>query len=875
MARKLARPRQQQQQRKRRPDTIAAPGGTDSPAYRHIHMRGLGKAPAKFGSRGYKTEKDVDPVPDRAAHAKLLLRELDVAVGKIDDFMSEQEDIGIPASKRGMSLTVLGRPGIELRTGDGRPASPRGLKVLNVRRADAAAAATGETNGGPDQATFFVTKSTVAKLQDNLDAYGRWGSLPPANERQSKEKKPDNYWLFETGASIRETSLRDLWTDDVETFPKGKKETRWEVWLQASLQEFFLEAAGRLGLKTYGGPSEFVETVVQSIVATPQDLQRLVHQSAAVVELRSASSFSSGFFNLDPEDRKFAASEMARRIVRAPDDAPKVVILDTGVNRENVLLRSSLAAAECKTVKQSWGTDDHSGHGTKMAGLALFGDLEEVATRPGPIALETALESVVVSAPRPDGDVPARYALQRAVAIVEKKKARRIFCLAQTAPGEAENGRPSSTSAVLDQLAYNDGVATRLFCAAVGNVPHSLQEPYQLADYESRNVRFGIQSPAQAVNALSVGAVSLKADDGSSGTVVAPQGDLMPSSRTAARWLPPRTHKPDIMMEGGNFLVDDDGFFCRASKRHFVLTTSRDAPGRPLAVSGETSTATALAAGLAARLSARYPNYRMETIRGLMVHAARWTPAMLDHLDRLESEGRKDAWDEIRTRFGWGVPDPVRLFASAGNAMTMIVEDELRPYHRPTKDGKVQSISLKEMKYFRLPWPTDALAELGNTEVSMRCTLSYFVEPDPQAVTRDKLDRYHSCRLKFDFKQYGETHANAQARVNALVEDEDPATNASNEGWLFAQRSMGTLVQDEWRGQAYRLAERSGVSVLPIRGWWGELVKIKNWMRPARFSLIVSIAVPAGVDIYSEVAIRAPAENLVESGPQRTRLLTT
>lgn len=863
------------QRQQRRQDGSAASPGPDTRLLRHIHIRGLGTAPAEFGGKGFSKTPALEPIADRAAHAKLLLRELEAAVDKMGDFMAEQEEIGIPANKRGMPMTVVGRPNVELQIGEGRPASTRGLKVLNVRRADAAAA--DGSNSGPDQATFFVTKTSVDALHKGLDAYGEWDlrDPSPSNEQKGKEKKPDYFRLFESGASIKETTLRDLWTDDVDAFPKQRKEWKWEVWTQASLQEYFEEAARRLGLRLFGGPSEFIETVVQSIVATPQDLQRLVRRSAAIVELRSASSFSSGFFNLDPEERAFAADEMARRIVLPPDDAPRVVVLDTGVNRSNVLLRSTLAASDCKTVVSSWGTADHSGHGTKMAGLAQFGDLEAVATRPGPIELDTALESVVVSAPERGDDVPTRYALQRAVRILEKKKARRVYCLAQTAPGESENGRPSSTSAVLDQLAYNDGVSTRLFCAAVGNVPHSVEQPYQLDDYVSRNVRFGIQSPAQAVNALSVGAVSLKQDDGT-GTVVAPPGDLMPSSRTACTWPAPRPNKPDIVMEGGNFLVDDDGIYCRASRRHFVLTTSRDAPGRPLAMSGETSTATALAAGLAARLFAKYPNYRMETIRGLMVHAARWTPAMLEHLDRLKSEGSRNAWEEIISRFGWGVPDQARLFNSTANATTLIIEDEMRPFHRPIRKGKVQGVGLKEMKYFRLPWPIDALADLGSTEVRMRCTLSYFIEPDPQAVTRDKHDRYHSFRLKFDVKQYGESDTNAQARVNALVDDPDPASNASNDGWLVAQRgTLSTLVQDEWRGPAYRLAHRSGVSVLPIHGWWSDLTSVKNWQRSVRFSLIVSIDLPADaqVDIYREIASRVPNELLVEASLSRSKAL--
>ena len=841
--------------------------------YRHIHIRGLGQASKNFRAPGGGPERHVKPITNRAAHAQLLKRELDEATGKIEAFLSEQNELGIPAPQRGMPMTILGRPNVDLQIGTGRPSAKQGLKVLNVRRSDAAKVE--GDNEGPDQATFFVTKNSLNGLRRNLDQYSEWQPDPghevgfneDEDEDDSKSgRRPTNFWLFESGAAIRETTLRDLWTDDVDDFPKDRTKVRWEVWTQVSLQKFFLEAAEKLGVKSFGRPTEFVETVVQSVIASPQDLQKLVRQSAAVVELRSASAFSSGFFNLEPGERMIAIDAIEKRIVWPPTDAPKVTILDTGVNRNNALLKKSLAASDCKAVEKGWDVSDHSGHGTKMAGLALFGDLEKVVQKPGPIVLETSLESIVVAAPAPPGDVPARDALKRAVDLVEKKPHRRVFCLAQTATGEAEDGRPTSTSAVLDNLAYNDGDATRLFCAAVGNVPHTVEQPYQLADYESRNVRFGIQSPAQAVNALAVGAVSMK--DHGDEDLVAPVGDLMPSSRTACSWRRPRASKPDIMMEGGNFIVDDDGIFCRPSRKHFVLTTSNDAPARPLAMSGQTSTATALAAGLAARLAARYPNYRMETIRGLMVHSARWTRVMLDHAERLKSEGRKDTevWESIIDRYGWGVPDEGRLFNSGSNALTMVMEDRLQPYERQQKNGKLQAIRLKEMKYFKLPWPSTILKDLDRTEVRMRCTLSYFVEPDPHAVTRDRIERYHSYRLKFDVKKFGESDQRAQARMNLLAEESGPSAKGPEEGWLMADRSMGTIVQDDWTGPAYRLADKAGISVVPIRGWWGDMANIDNYTRPARFSLIVSIQTPAedGRDIVAEALLRVPANLLVE-----------
>lgn len=835
--------------------------------YRHIHLRGLGKEPTNFRARGRGETKRPPAVDDRAAHAEVLRRQLEASVADIQAAMALQKADGVPVNKRGTAITISSRPAVALDVGKKRSTSP-GLKLLNLRRAledeDAVA--------HPEQATFFVSNKSLETLRKNIDTYGEWEEDPSAGEGSNEEEedeednsKPANFWLFESGATIRSSTLRDYWTDRIELFPRKKTKTEWEVWTRPGFEKSFSTAAERLGIESVGMPTEFVETVVRNVSATPQQLESLVRSSAAVVELRSASTFVSDFYDMEPEIRSRAVADIASRISGPPLGAPRVTILDTGVNRSHPLLAGSLPLARCYTLRESWGATDSRGHGTKMAGIAQFGDLQDVTSSSAPLVLETALESVVVTSPTPPGDIPARDALGRAVALVEKDPHRRVFCLAQTAHGETEDGRPTSTSAVLDQLAYGDGEATRLFCAAVGNVPHSPLEPYQVADYADRNERFGIQSPAQALNALSVGAVSLK-DHGWS-RLVAPVGDLMPTSRTAGSWVRPHASKPDIVMEGGNFSVDDGGLYSRPSEEHMVLTTSRLAPATPLATSGETSTATALAAGLAARLAARYPMYRMETIRGLLVHSAEWTPAMLQQASRLREAGAnaQTAANLLLDRYGWGVPNEQRLFSSASNALTMIVEDDLQPYERLLKGGKLSPIRLKEMKYFKLPWPEDVLRGLAATQVEMRCTLSYFVEPDPHAASRGRAtDRYASHRLKFDVQRNGESDSRAQLRNNELASGDMVQSPGSDSGWTLSSRSKGTLVHDVWRGPAYELAGRSGISVVPMRGWWGDMPSQDRYERRINYSLIVSIRTPsdAGGDLFAEVLPKIPADLL-------------
>lgn len=841
--------------------------------YRHLLFRGLGETSRRFRAPGGGSAKAVPPVEDRSGHAAVLRSNLDSAVADMDAYLAAQDDEGVKASERGIPVTVMARPKIALDVGNAR-STTRGLKLFNVRRVPEDVRSLGEN---VDQATFFVTKSVLKSLRENLDRYAEWTDDEDGHAAQSDEhedgeadRKPRNFRLFESGASIRTTTLRDLWTDALERYPRSIARTKWEVWTRKGFQDSFTNAIGRLGLEQIGRPTEFVEVVVRNIVASPEELQRVVQGSAAVVELRSASSFVADFFDLMPEQKAKTVEEIARRVLPAWPGAPRVALLDTGVNRAHPLLDGSLPSARCHTVEPAWGSTDKQGHGTKMAGLALYGDLEIAANSTSPIALQAALESVVVTAPQAPGDIPARDAMQRAVEMVEEETHPRIFCLAQTAQGEADDGRPTSTSAVLDKLAYGDGISTRLFCAAVGNVRRTATEPYLVADYADRNASHGIESPAQALNALSVGAVSLKEHGNAS--LLAPVGDLMPTSRTAASWRGSHAFKPDIVMEGGNFYVDDPGLYAHPSPDHLVMTTSREAPANPLAMCCETSAATALASGLGARLMNRYPTYRMETVRGLIVHSAEWTPIMIEHQKALVRSGLSEveAWRAILDRFGWGVPNEQRLFSSASNALTLIAEDELYPYERPTKNGALQPVRLRQMKYFRLPWPSDVLRALGSTPTELRCTLSYFVEPDPHAASRDRAnERYASHRLKIDVKRFGEGHGRAQSRFNIHAPDDGPAASpvpAQDEGWLLSGSvQRGTLVQDVWRGPAFRLAERDGVSIAPIRGWWGDMTDLDNHERPVRFSLIVSIRTPeTGGDLMVDVTNRIPAGVLID-----------
>lgn len=832
--------------------------------HRHIIVHGIGHASENFQPHGGGSNRAPSAIENRAAHAGRLRGDLADLSGSLREARIEQAATGVPVGKRGLTVAVTSREGEELVTGTSRRATSTGMQLLNVQRR-----AKVEDNRGRDRAIYFLTGSAIESLGKSLAAYERWTA--DGDDRRNEEfdpdtgdsiKRPRNFWLFESADEFRRATIEDLWTDTLENFPGGRGEAEWEIWVRAPMVDAFETAVDELGIETSGRRSEFVDIMVYNVIATKVALDRLIGSSAAVVELRGASSFIAEHADLPPPARLAQYQAIASRVVPAPPASPWVTLLDTGVNRENALISPALPAERCRAVARAWNALDPDGHGTKMAGVALYGDLASVAGGTDAVRLDIGLESVAVFNPGSPVRIPARDAIARGVRAAEAEdEHRRVYCLAATAVGEPEDGRPTSTSSTLDKLAFNDRRNTRLFCVAVGNVETSATAPYLVSSYATLNGDHGIQSPAQALNVLSVGALTHKCTGPSP---LADTGGLSPRSRTAQPWrFRPKHHKPDIVMEGGNHGIDPDGRTSRPHAPDMIATTSNDPTRRPITFTGDTSAACAAASRLAGRVLARYPAMRPETVRGLLVHCAEWTDVMHARRQDLINAGATEEEATLATLdcFGWGVPDEERVFWSADNVLTLIAQDTLRPF----KQDEGRGVTLKEMKSFRLPWPDHALGALGSTWVEMRCTLSYFIEPDLHSAGLQRPQLYASHGLSFDFQRFEESEARAERRVNRAVFASE--SSAADNGWALGwrKRNRGTLHHDVWRGPAYQLVGRRLLNVAPSRGWWATNAETSPANVSVPFSLIVSIRTPEITnDLVSEVRALVPASALVD-----------
>ncbi|HBR3065895.1 TPA: S8 family peptidase, partial [Klebsiella pneumoniae] len=366
-----------------------------------------------------------------------------------------------------------------------------------------------------------------------------------------------------------------------------------------------------------------------------------------------------------------------------------------------------------------------------------------------------------------------------------------------------------------------------------------------------------IHDPGQSWNALTVGAFTDKVELNEPEFIpVADQGALSPFTTTSMGWEPVWPFKPDVVFEGGNAAANTEFVDNFASLE--LLTTSASSH-RQFWTTNATSAASALCARMAARLMAQYPEYRPETIRALITHSAQWTPAML----RMYPARNKSGFAQLIRHCGWGSPDVERALWSVKNSLTLVAEDSLYPY-RKTRDG----IKTRDLNLHALPWPLEQLQELQDTQVELRVTLSYFIEPNPSA--RGSSSRYHypSHRLRFAMKRQTESLDEFKTRINAAAESEESehGTTGNDDNWSLGatQRHKGSLHQDIWRGAAAELASCGYLAVYPAQGWWRTRGALQRFDSEAKYSLVVSIHAPeADVDLYA--AVETLVENMVEN----------
>ena len=872
----------------------------------HFLLEGVTRTEAfRPGGRGSRKKiRELDRVPHGAS-----LR------SQLRDVRSHSESASIAQLHAGASedfgtqVEFESFPGVELAF-QKLSRNSSGIELLNVR-----------VEGTSDEG--HLTRATVFVPDGKLDHFERLVREYLERKEDILGRPRDNQRIIDAIRSIRAASLRALWTD-TEEFPDNEEGPLWwEVWLpvrsdrQRVLSAFRnrVDAIGE-GLPALGqgvalvpepppasedsggsmlaavvpmssgedgdrrmrvslGDLHFPERSVVLVRATVSQMEQSLMVLNSIAELRRPRETAEFFVDLRVNEQAEWLDDLVLRSQYPSEDAevPYVCILDTGVNRGHKLIEPALASGDQHTVQPGWGTADVDGHGTGMAGLALAGDMTNLVLGSGPVCYSHRLESVKLLPRRGSnhGDPQHHgYLTEQAVYTPEisAPDRLRVFGMAVTSKDSSDRGRPSAWSAAIDSLAADvpeNGERPRLIVLSAGNI----EDNESWRDYPYSNETDGIHDPAQAWNALTVGAYTeltdISEDVFGGHSAIAPKGDLSPFSTTSLVWDPRWPMKPDVVLEGGNAAMSPNG---PIEMESLSLLTSYYQPNLRLFTHfNATSAATALASRLAAQVMAEYPSIWPETVRALIVHSAEWTDGMRESC--LPKSGRvtKAHYGRLIRKCGFGVPDLDRALWSLSNSLTMLIQDRLRPFQR---EGS-KNPTFQDMNLHSLPWPVSVLESLGEVPVEMRVTLSYFIEPNPSARGTDQPYRYESHGLRFDVRRPHETVDDFHARINLAAREEEGGRQQRSDGelaWLIGkqQRHRGSLHGDIWLGTAAELASLGYVAVYPTSGWWRTRPALERYDKSARYALVVSIAAPeTDIDLYAEVASQISAQVEIET----------
>lgn len=542
---------------------------------------------------------------NRARHGGGLRKQLAAVETELARRRGRTVPAGVEAPK-GFYLEFESPPGFDLKF-ESLEDARSGLELMFVRRV-----------GKRQLATVYVPEGKITFFIKRIEEYLTKNTKP---SQAAPEGNPKNRLLVESIAEIRVAVAESFWTDDVSALPERDAVVWWEVWLRGegdSALQRFRAYAKAMKLEVSERHLSFPDRTVVLARSSLEQIAGSLEFLDTLAELRAPTDIGSFFTRLQPKEQAGWTNNLAQRTTWPSKDAVAVCILDTGVNRGHPLLENVLAEDDMHACHPKWGTSDHDGHGTAMAGIATYGDLRGLLASKGPVRLDHRIESAKILPPPPGSNRKELYGAVTAEGIARAEIAAparlRVISMAITSTEDVDGGQPSAWSAEVDKLCVGTDGERRLFFVSAGNL-----EANAGLDYRDRNETESIHDPAQAWNALTVGAYTKLAQfdevSHSGWTPVAAEGDLSPTSTTSCVWKGQWPVKPDIVMEGGNMVASRSGREADFTDSLSVLSTFHAPHVRSFCATGDTSAATAAAARLAAIVRAQYPERWPETIR--------------------------------------------------------------------------------------------------------------------------------------------------------------------------------------------------------------------------------------------------------------------
>lgn len=525
-----------------------------------------------------------------------------------------------------------------------------------------------------------------------------------------------------------------------------------------------------------------------------------------------------------------------------PDaEAPRIAVLDAGLVTGQPLLAPAVGHAQGYVLPHRSPDDADSWHGTSVAGLALYGDIE-AAIASGEFVPSLFLVSGRVF--NNDGDDQTEFvenAVERAVRDLHAGFGCRVFNLSYGDLNKVfAGGHVRGLAYTLDRLTRELGV---VFVVSTGNLsPDSLPDDplASFPDYLLEDCA-RLVDPATALNTVTVG--GLARHEATRGQQQRPElVEDRPIARTGHPFPLTRSGptingaiKPDFVEHAGNLAV------VRLTRRTthrglgVVTTNGAFAGGHAFREELGTSFAAPAVAHRAAKLLRRVPDASHNLLRALLGTHASWPEPSVPLLNpNNNAEGR----EKLTRLLGYGCINDGALEQSLDNVVTLICEEQIGNDH---------------CQFYAVPIP-DEFWDGGRRTREVTIALAY-----SPVVRTTRLD-YRMTKLKFSLVVANNLDQVAAAFQHNRDEGMREHTNAR---WLSGEaRQAGTLQVSRWtfkqrpKGQLFIVVTRQDAP-------WSTVNE-----DPEPYALCVSIADRANVQSHLYAQIHALIRARVE---QRAR----
>lgn len=530
-----------------------------------------------------------------------------------------------------------------------------------------------------------------------------------------------------------------------------------------------------------------------------------------------------------------------------PEGAPGVCVIDSGITSAHPLLAPAVGEA---AAIPGGNPADENGHGTMVAGVALYGDVRNCidARRFVPL-LQLFSARVLNAANRFDDDTLITSQMRRSIEYFKNTYGCRVFNASLGDVDQPYNGgKVSPWASILDHLAREHDIVIVVSAGNYDHTPTLAETPdHHITGYPNYllNPAAKIIEPATGGIVLSVGALAT-----SDAVPPIAGGDVIIRPIAATEQPSPFTRsgpgigkaiKPEICEFGGNIAYHTTLRQTTDVDELSEISTNREYLDRFFQTARGTSFAAPRVAHLAGRIMAELPNRSANLIRALIALSAEVPAAAADLLDPIGDNA-------VLKVCGYGRPSFHRAIRSDSNRVVLIAENQ---------------IPFDNFHIYEVPIPPEIYSERGRKRISV----SLAFDPPVRHSRIDYLGTKMSFRL-IRGKSLEEVAA-AFAKLPTKGEQEDGAeaveairgsANCSlfpsptlREGSTLQKATFSMTRGDSAYGDLYFLVVRCQ------REW------ALDEHGPQRYGIAVSIEHSAAVDLYATIQSRVRL-------PQRIRI---